>query len=197
MRKATASVYRYVLDVIPQLGRIPTLVEVQRDLSLEAGVVTDSLRELAAIGTLRLDPASGWISEIYPYSASDTKHSVVFKSGVRVHCMCAIDCFYVPFLTDADITIHSSCHLCQHAIEVRIEGQRPSTVTPSSAVVWDSDASYDCPKTNFFCCDAHLQDWKQRESNEPGALRLIDEALERGRAAVAQIRRAVREVLST
>ena len=187
----TVSVYRYVLNAFPKLGRAPTLSEVKRDLGLEEWAIADALRTLETHDALRLDPATRWIAEAYPYSASETKHVVVFQSGERVHCMCAIDCFYVPFLIDCDITIHSTCHLCDRAIAVRIPGQKIATVDPRTTVVWDSDAPYDCPKTNFFCCEAHLQTWTARAPEEPGAPRTLEEARERGRVAALQIRRVI------
>jgi hypothetical protein len=105
--------------------------------------------------------------------------------------MCAIDCFYVPFLTDSDIIVYSSCHLCEGGIEIRVVEQRVSAVAPFSTVVWDSDAPYDCPRTNFFCSKAHLQEWREGAPDEPGVDRLIEEALERGRVAAVQIRRVI------
>jgi len=188
---AAASLYRYVLHAFPRLGRVPAPTEVGRDLGLGDQAVARALEQLETHGALRLDPGTRWIGEVYPYSAGETRHEVAFESGVQVHCMCAIDCFYVPFLTDSDVTIRSSCHLCEREIEIGVVRRRVSTVTPCSTVVWDSAAPYDCPTTNFFCCETHLREWRERNPDEPGAGRSIDEALERGRVAAAQIRRAI------
>lgn len=102
--------------------------------------------------------------------------------------MCAIDCFYVPFLTGRDIGITSSCHLCRGRIEIGVQGARLSGVAPPTTAVWDSDAPHDCPKTNFFCCDAHLQEWRAGAPDEPGRVCSLDRALERGRTAAARIK---------
>jgi hypothetical protein len=190
-KEPVLAVYRYVLEAFPTLGRAPTLAETKRDLGLEERAVTDALKSLEGHDALRLDPATGWIGEAYPYSPGETRHEVVFRPGKRVYCMCAIDCFYVPFLTDSDVAIYSSCHLCERAIEIQVAGQKLLVVEPSSTLVWDSDAPYDCPRTNFFCCEAHLREWRERTPDEAGTARSLDGALERGRAAAVQIRRAI------
>jgi hypothetical protein len=107
--------------------------------------------------------------------------------------MCAIDCFYVPFLTGSDITIQSRCQLCGTAIHVRIERKKLQMVVPVATVVWDSEASYDCPKTNFFCTERHLEEWRASARDEPGSIRSLDEALERGREAATRIMRLIGE----
>lgn len=185
------SVYRYVLETFPMLGRAPTLAETKRNLGLDERAIADALKSLEEYDALKLDPATGWIGDAYPYSPSETRHEVVFRSGKRVYCMCAIDCFYVPFLTGSDVTIYSTCHLCERAIEIQVAGQKVLVVEPSSTLVWDSDAPYDCPTTNFFCCEAHLREWRDRTPGEPGTARSLDGALERGRAAAVQIRRVL------
>jgi len=190
-KQLTVSVYRYVLDSFVTRGRVPALAEIRRDLGLEHADVVDALRDLEVHNALRLDPSTAWIGEVYPYSAGETRHKVVFGSGVVVHCMCAIDCFYVPFLTGSDVTVYSGCHVCECDIEIRLVSQRVEAVKPCSTVVWDSDAPYDCPTTNFFCCDAHMQEWKNGTVGESGTVRSIGEALERGRVAAAAILRVI------
>jgi hypothetical protein len=105
--------------------------------------------------------------------------------------MCAIDCFYVPSLTDSDVTIYSTCHVCEREIEVQIAGQQALAVEPTSALVWDSDAPYDCPKTNFFCHQMHLDEWREQVPNELGEVCSIDRALQRGRVAAARIKQII------
>jgi hypothetical protein len=185
------SVYRYILDAFPRLGRAPTVVEMKQDLDLAENSIADALRALERYDALRLDPATSWLADAYPYSANQTRHEVVFESGTRVYCMCAIDCLYVPFLTGSDIAIYSSCHVCGAGIEITITGQAVSAILPPTTVVWDSDAAYDCPKTNFFCCEEHLEEWRGRARDEPGKVCSIVRALERGRTAAVRIKRTV------
>jgi hypothetical protein len=191
-REHAVAVYRYVLDAFPRLGRAPTLTEAERDLSLDAAKVTDALRELASHDAVRLDPTTGWIADAYPYSPGKTAHEVLLESGSRVYCMCAIDCFYVTFLTESACSIRSSCHHCGGTIELAVDAGRGVTNTaPATAVVWDSGASYDCPRTNFFCDLAHLEAWRSTAGEEPGTVRSIEAALERGRSAATRIREVI------
>jgi hypothetical protein len=183
--------HRYILDSFPRLGRAPGLQEMVDDLSLDEDSVVRILRGLEAAGVLRLDPVASWISDAYPYSATPTAHTVTFKSGVTVYCMCAIDCFFVPFLAEPDITIRSRCHSCEADIEIPIERQRVSALEPRETIIWDSSAPFDCPKTNFFCGERHLLQWKERLPEEPGKACSIDAALERGREAAARIATAL------
>jgi hypothetical protein len=188
----TVIVYRYVLDAFPRLGRAPALAEAQRDLSLDAASITDALRELASHDAVRLDPTTGWIADAYPYSPVKTAHEVQFEAGSRVYCMCAIDCFYVPFLAESACSIHSSCHHCGVSIEIALDATGVVTnAPPTTTVVWDSGAAYDCPKTNFFCDPAHLEAWRSIAGEEPGTVRSIEAALERGRSAAARIREVI------
>jgi hypothetical protein len=191
-REHAVAVYRYVLDAFPRLGRAPTLAEAERDLGLDAATITDALGELASHDAVRLDPTTGWIADAYPYSPEKTAHEVLLEPGPRVYCMCAIDCFYVPFLTESACSIHSSCHHCGGMIELTVDARHGVTnTTPATVVVWDSGASYDCPKTNFFCDRAHLEAWRSAASEEPGTVRSIEAALERGRSAAARIREVI------
>lgn len=183
--------YRYLLEAFPRLGRAPTLREMKNELDLSEDAIGEILGRLEACGALRLDPRTSWIADAYPYSPTPTSHLVSFDTGVRAYCMCAIDCFYVPFLTGSDISIESRCHLCRTGIHVRIERGKILMVVPVTTVVWDSEALYDCPKTNFFCSEGHLLEWRTSAPDEAGRIRSLDAALERGREAATRIRQVI------
>ncbi len=102
--------------------------------------------------------------------------------------MCAIDVFYVPFLTESDVTIDSVCHYCDSAIHICVKGGAITEIEPLTTVVWDSAATYDCPWTNFFCGKKHLQLWLEGVPEEPGQVLDLSKALERGMEAAARIR---------
>lgn len=185
--------YRYLLEIFPRLGRAPTVREMKKELDLCEDSIGEILARLEALGALRLDPRTSWIADAYPYSPTPTNHLVRISTGVRVYCMCAIDCFYVPFLTGSDITVESRCHLCRTVIQVRIERKKLLFAMPVTTVVWDSGASYDCPKTNFFCSESHLAEWRTCAPDEPGKIRSLDAALERGREAATRIMQLIGE----
>jgi hypothetical protein len=97
--------------------------------------------------------------------------------------MCAIDCFYVPFLGYPDLTVRSRCRTCGAEVYIRIQEQQVRGVDPEAVVLWDSDASYDCPRTNFFCTPEHLQEWLEKNPKEPGKACTIHRGLLRGQVA--------------
>ncbi len=151
-------------------------------------MIIGNLRALETAGALRLDSASSGILDAYPYSAVPTKHTVQPQDGPRLYCMCAIDVFYVPFLTESDVSIESRCHFCDSGIHITVSGGAITEVEPSATIVWDSAATYDCPLTNFFCSKEHLQFWLDGVPEQPGQQIDLVMALERGRTAATRIR---------
>ena len=156
-------------------------------------MIIDNVRALEADGALRLDPESSCILDAYPYSAVPTKHTVQLEGGPKLYCMCAIDVFYVPFLTESDVSIESRCQCCDSVIHIGVESGAITEVDPSATAVWDSAATYDCPLTNFFCSKEHLELWLKDHPEEPGKQIVLTMALERGRTAAARIRRGLEE----
>jgi len=192
-RQRRQAVYRYIMESFRRLGRAPSLEEAAEDLNLSEGSVLDAVGALEGDGLVKSDPTSHWIADAYPYSARRTDHTVTLESGTDVFCMCAIDCFYVPFLGSPDLTISSRCHSCGRNIRIRVERQKVTTVEPAATVMWDSAASYDCPKTNFFCGTTHLEEWRKREPDEPGRICSVEEGLRRGALGAAHITKVLGE----
>ena len=182
--------YRYILGAFPRLGRGPTLAEMETDLSIGKERVLSILMTLQDEGAIRLDPLAVRIMSAYPYSADPTEHTVLLPSGRQVYCMCAIDAFYVPFLTGSTVCIRSRCFHCLSQIEIRVTRNQISVARPATSIIWDSAASDDCPKTNFFCSEEHLFQWWNGAPEEPGKTCSLDAALERGKIAVSRIREA-------
>ncbi len=108
-----------------------------------------------------------------------------------LHWMCAIDVFYVPFLIGSDVSIESNCHYCDTAIQISVLDGAIARANPAATIVWYSAAAYDCPLTNFFCCEDHLRLWHEGVPDEPGRQVDLLMALERGRVAAARIRSEV------
>lgn len=184
---AQLMVYLHILNAFPRLGRPPSISEIENDLLLPHETVLSSLDSLASRGALRFGPTAGMILDAYPYSAVPTRHRVHFEDGRHLHCMCAVDTFYVPFLTGRDLAIRSQCFRCRKDIEI-VMGQRQITgAEPAHSVVWSSVAAYDCPKTNFFCCEDHLLEWRRTAPDEQGCVLTLAEALQRGKEAADRI----------
>ena len=182
------STYWYILEAFPTLGRAPTIEEMERDLFFRRDKIIRILNSLVTKGALRVEPASHMILDAYPYSGVPTRHRVCLDKGKNLYCMCAIDAFYVPFLTGSDLTIHSRCFYCHAEIEIGIKRHEISIAKPSPSVVWNSASSYDCPKTNFFCSEEHLSKWREKVPDEQGQLLTLPDALSAGKRAVERMK---------
>jgi hypothetical protein len=125
-----------------------------------------------------------------PYSSIPTRHRICLDNGTEIYSMCAIDTFYVPYLTDCDLTIHSHCFFCRSDIEVVIEQKSILKATPADSMIWNSTAPYTCPMTNFFCSEEHLLKWRKKNPDEPGQVFTQADSLERGKNAVERIKQS-------
>jgi len=183
--------YQYILEAFPRLGRVPTLHEMEKELHLSRDCIAGTMESLEAEGSLRHDPTTLRIMDACPYSAVPTRHGVVLGDRRHVYCMSAIDAFSVPFLTKSDVTIHSRCFYCQAHIRISVAQSKVSMAKPATSVIWDSASSYDWPKTNFFCSEAHLRRWRGNAPGKSGQVCGLDTALGRGRKAANRIRQSV------
>jgi hypothetical protein len=161
----------------------------ERDLHFKTDLLIDMLKSLEDEGDLRLDPMTSRIMDAYPYSAVPSRHLASLNNDRQVYCMCAIDTFYLPYLTGGQVKVHSRCYQCRTKIQIEMEPGVISVADPRTIVIWDSAAAYDCPKTNFFCSEEHLQLWRDSAPDEPGKSCTISEAMERGRKAGERIQK--------
>jgi hypothetical protein len=183
--------YWYTLNAFPKLGRAPALEEIARDFFFQRDEILLILDSLVSQGLLRIEPTSYMILDAYPYSGVPTRHRVYFDDGMSAYCMCAIDTFYVPFLTGRDVIIRSRCYHCRAEIEIRIKQCQIVDAKPSRAItIWKSTAEYDCPMTNFFCSKDHLGEWRKKASEEPGQPCDLVEALAHGRKTVESMHKS-------
>lgn len=180
--------YSFVLEHFRRFGTAPSVAEVSVEIQGGEDDARANLRALESTGAVRLDQATGGILDAYPYSAAPTRHIVRFEDGSTVFCMCAIDVFYVPFLTNSDVYAESRCFYCDSSISLRVRSGVIEDAEPATTVVWDSAATYDCPFTNFFCSEDHLLCWRDKTPGEPGRQIDLLAALERGKVAAQRIR---------
>lgn len=183
----TRVAYWYILEAFPRSGKAPALEEMERDLVFPKDEIIRILDSLVAASAIRVQPSTHAILDAYPYSGVPTRHRVHLDSGTSLYCMCAVDAFYVPFLVEHDLTIRSRCFFCRSIVEVRVEGRAIVAAQPQQAVIWNSAASYDCPMTNFFCCEAHLLKWRETAADEQGQVYTLAEALNAGKTAAERM----------
>jgi alkylmercury lyase len=148
------------------------------------------LAELQAHDLLGTDQATGEIIYAYPFTARGTEHRVRLH-GHALHALCAIDALGVGGMFRTDVTIASSCRMCQTSIAIGTAqaGRVVGTAQPGDIAVW-YNLAYDqaaakscCPAVAFFCSDNHLQQWLASKISPRAGLRLtLAEAMEVGRA---------------
>ena len=102
--------------------------------------------------------------------------------------MCAVDALGIPFMLGQGAAIESSCFSCQRPVKVGIHEGLIRQAEPSTTVVWFSErdgcsvAEARCPLINFFCEEAHLQQWLGERPSERGTVLTLTEAVEAGKA---------------
>jgi hypothetical protein len=129
-------------------------------------------------------------SNAYPFTTQATEHRVTLH-GHTLHALCAIDALGVGGMFQTDVTIASSCRLCQTPINIGTAsaGHLVGAAQPGDIMVW-YDLVYDhtaakscCPSIAFFCSDNHLQQWLALTIPPRAGSRLtLAEAMEVGRA---------------
>jgi hypothetical protein len=100
----------------------------------------------------------------------------------------------MPVMLRQEARIRSTCFFCQTPVTVDITTAGVLQVaSPSTLVVWHSEqdgccvAEVRCPVMNFFCEEAHLQEWHTSTPQERGRSLTVLEALEVGKAAFSAL----------
>jgi hypothetical protein len=184
------SAYWYILQTFPNLKRAPTIEEIEKDLFFRRDTIIDILNSLVSKGALRIEPASYAILDAYPYSGVPTRHRVYLDHEKGLYSMCAVDTFYIPFLTESNVMIRSRCFQCRAEIEIVLKQEKISVAKPAQSIIWNSTAAYDCPKTNFFCSQEHLLKWRENAPDEQGQFLTLPAALSIGKEAVNRMKRS-------
>jgi hypothetical protein len=185
-----AAVLAHVLRLYARLGRAPTLHEVATAAALPKPSVANHLTQLRTRDLVLLNPTGDTIIGAYPFTETDTGHSVTFDgTGHTLATMCAIDALGAGSMCRDDVTIHSACGACGGAIvaSTKNHGMALNQVTPADAVVWvglrescGCAANTLCTELLFFCSAEHLARW--REGHGDGHCLSPEEAFQVGKA---------------
>jgi hypothetical protein len=121
MDERDIAVRNHVYRRFVELGRAPTLAELERELG---GDVAGALRRLHDAHALVLEPEGKAIRMANPFSAVPTPHRV--EADRRSwYANCGWDAFGVAAALDADAHISSTCPDCGEAIEIDVRDRRP------------------------------------------------------------------------
>lgn len=165
LSKETLSVHRLILESFVRRARPPTRQELS-ELGLPNLQTKDVLEELDRRDLIVF--RRGAIQSAYPFSASDTLHSVEL-AGVRNWTVCVIDALGTAAMLRKAATVRSSCPICGEKIEIDVNknGLSADNISPSDVIVWASVAETEgcaadtqCQSMLAFCSDAHLKIWK-------------------------------------
>jgi mercuric reductase len=179
------AVWRRLLHLHVELGRAPSIDQIDASIDLPRDDVVAAVADLAARDIIVRD-AAGRIVGAYPFSEMATGHFVSIGGRV-LNAMCAIDALGVGAMFGRDTAIASSCRRCGGAIHIATadQGRAIAGLVPGDPVVWASTAYESCAAdtlcraTGFFCHDDHLAAWRIAEGVAPRGCRLsVDEALQ-------------------
>ncbi|MEX2031679.1 MAG: organomercurial lyase [Dehalococcoidia bacterium] len=116
-------------------------------------------------------------------SLEPTPHMVVL-SGVILHAWCALDAIGIPAALQRDAVVRSTCARCGQPIRCVIERGEPcgDCVASVPARVCSKPREQFCPRSRFFCRDAHAREWLARDGCGPALVLEPSELAGLGRA---------------
>ncbi len=165
LSEETRSIHSLILESFVQRARPPTPHNLSV-VGLPDFRVKEVLEELDRRDLIVF--RQGAIKTAYPFSASETRHSVE-ADAVRNWTVCAIDALGTAAMLRKAATVRSSCPTCGKKLQIRMtkDGLSAYEITPSRVVVWagvtETDgcaAETQCRSMLAFCSKDHLEEWK-------------------------------------
>lgn len=193
-----------VIEGLAELGRGPDAAWIVARTRIEEGRVAALLDRLVTRDLVVRDSDSHAIVGAYPLTTRSTEHRVRFGGRVA-QAMCAVDALGTGAMFGTDAVVESRCRACGGPIRIATKdrGVALDDVAPGSTLVWSgtSDtgacaATSLCTVIAFFCCEAHLEAWRQTHQSGADGCRLTpDEAMQVGRALFAPVFRAAHDTV--
>ena len=129
------------------------------------------------------------IISAYPFSARATRHRVIFKDGHEVYALCATDAIGIHFMLREDIAVRSRCPECESEMKIELKDGEVISCVPEGVVEFVSSreqcgctAKTFCPFMNFFCSEAHLEKWQDKNPvYGKGEMYRLHQVLEHGK----------------
>ncbi|KCZ72930.1 SOS response transcriptional repressor, RecA-mediated autopeptidase [Candidatus Methanoperedens nitroreducens] len=179
---------KYILMRFVKDGRPPSPKEIMEELGLSsADAVHQTIEKLQKFDIIMRK--NDEIISAYPFSATETRHKVIFEDGHEVYALCATDALGIHFMLDKGITILSRCPECEKEMRIAVKDGKINSCNPEEIIEFVSDrerggctAETLCPFINFFCAREHLQEWRKKNPEfKYGEIYSLDEALEHGK----------------
>lgn len=193
-----------VIEGLAKLDHGPDAAWIAARTRIEEGRVAVLLDRLTLRDLVVRDSDSHAIVGAYPLTTRPTEHRVLFGGRV-LQAMCAVDALGTGAMFGTDAVIESRCRACGGPVRIvtKNKGVALDDVAPGSTLVWSGN-SYDgacvatslCTVIAFFCCEAHLEAWRQaRHPGSDGYRLALDEAMQVGRALFAPVFRAAHDTV--
>lgn len=159
---------KYILKEFAKTGKPPSekaITEAMKLPSLES--VHRLIEKLHKADILTKEGRE--IISAYPFSARETRHKVVFQDGHEVYALCATDALGIHFMLRENISVRSRCPECENEMKIELKDGKVASCVPEGVVEFVSrqeqcgcTAKTFCPFMNFFCSEAHLEKWREK-----------------------------------
>lgn len=179
---------KYMLREFAANGRVPSTEKIMEELRLfSVDVVNQTIEKLQKYDIITRNRDE--IISAYPFSATKTRHRVIFDDGHAVYALCATDALGIHFMLGTDITILSECPECEKEMRIVVKGGKIESFNPDGIIEFVSNrergvctAETLCPFINFFCSEKDLKEWREKNSEyKNGEIYSLSDALEHGR----------------
>ncbi len=168
-----------------RLREIYLLKETPKTLDQLAGLWRNMFLGAAGTPTGEQRPNSLIKGElVYGACLVETRHLVKLSNGASVHVACALDALIEGFFQNVEI--ESSCPHCQQPISLKMTDRQVVAASPTSTVLWMGVSPRGegptietiCPYINFFASNDHAAQWREKNTDQVGALLNLQEARE-------------------
>ncbi len=167
-----------VYPLWPELGRAPTIQEIQAKVGLSSEQeVLSAFHELEKLGFRQIFvPGTQTIQWFWPFSSLDHGVEVTLAGAKTVHARCAIDALGMSSMFGKVARISIKSPLDGTKLELEIDGTRLVRATPG-IVASDSDS---CDEMLFFASKEEYERYVKKTGTKTMELRTLEQALERG-----------------
>lgn len=179
---AYADIHRAILRTLATTGQPLDRSEISAMLA--DGDVDEALARLGGDDLVVLSSDGKAAVGAYPMTTEDTPHHLDI-SGVNVNAMCALDALAVGPMFDTGVGVESRCHVTGTPIQLRIEGDRIVSATPSLdvrvGIAWQEPCGHAahsmCREMIFLIDDEVARAWQGGDTANK-SLFTLDEAVD-------------------
>lgn len=167
-----------VYPLWPELGRAPTIQEIQSRVGLSSEQeVLAAFQELEKLGFRQMFfPGTQEIQWFWPFSSRDHGVDVTLAGSKTVHARCAIDALGMSSMFGRAAKVSIKSPLDGTSLELEIDGNKLVSATPGM-VASDSDS---CDEMLFFASKDEYERYVKKTGTKAMELRTLEQALERG-----------------